>query len=134
MKSVLNTGMQSLGNLKRVMSWENMAVTLYDIHEQIQLLQSGEGSVLGLVLAIAGGIATQALLNCALTKLLGSAAVTVLKVIGVAQDAGSFLEAVKSGDPEKIVVETVRLIVSLFTLKCQCFTGETLVSTTEGDK
>ena len=134
MKSVLNTGMQSLGNLKKVMSWANMAVTLYDIHEQIQLLQSGEGSVLGLVLAIAGGIATQALLNCALTKLLGSAAVTVLKVIGVAQDAGSFLEAVKSGDPEKIVVETVRLIVSLFTLKCQCFTGETLVSTTEGNK
>ena len=134
MKSVMNTGMQSLGNLKKVMSWANMAVTLYDIHEQIQLLQSGEGSVLGLVLAIAGGIATQALLNCALTKLLGSAAVTVLKVIGVAQDAGSFLEAVKSGDPEKIVVETVRLIVSLFTLKCQCFTGETLVSTTEGNK
>ena len=134
MKSVLNTGMQSLGNLRKVMSWANMAVTLYDIHEQIQLLQSGEGSILGLVLAIAGGIVTQAFLNCTLTKLLGNAANTVLKVIGVAQDAGSFLKAVKSGDPEKIVVETVRLIVSIFTLKCQCFTGETLVSTTEGDK
>ena len=134
MKSVLNTGMQSLGNLRKVMSWANMAVTLYDIHEQIQLLQSGEGSILGLVLAIAGGIVTQAFLNCTLTKLLGNAANTVLKVIGVAQDAGSFLKAVKSGDPEKIVVETIRLIVSIFTLKCQCFTGETLVSTTEGDK
>ena len=32
------------------------------------------------------------------------------------------------------MIESLRLIVSLYSLKCQCFTGETLVSTTEGDK
>ncbi|MBD5136419.1 MAG: hypothetical protein HDT39_10740 [Lachnospiraceae bacterium] len=73
-------------------------------------------------------------MNCALTAVLGEAATTVLKIIGIAQDAGSFVEAVKSGEPDQIVFETLRLVLSLFTLKCQCFTGDTLVSTVEGDK
>ena len=76
----------------------------------------------------------QALLNCALTAVLGETAVTVLKVIGIVQDTGSFIEAVKSGDPEKIIVESLRLAVSVFTLSCQCFTGDTLVSTEDGDR
>ncbi|MDE6253487.1 MAG: hypothetical protein K2M78_12805 [Lachnospiraceae bacterium] len=58
----------------------------------------------------------------------------VLKVIGIAQDAGSFIEAVKSGKPDKIIIESLRLAVSLFTLKSQCFTGDTLVSTAEGNR
>lgn len=58
----------------------------------------------------------------------------VLRVISVAQDMGAFVEAVKSGNPEKIIVESLRLAVSLFTLKCQCFTGDTLVSTADGDR
>ncbi|MBQ4522881.1 MAG: hypothetical protein IJA10_08005 [Lachnospiraceae bacterium] len=91
-------------------------------------------TVEGLAKAIAKGMITQALLNCALTKVLGKAANTVVKLIGIAQDTESFIEAVKSGDPERIMVESLRLVVSLYTLKCECFTGETLVSTTEGDK
>lgn len=71
-------------------------------------------------------------MNCALTAVLGEAATTVLKIIGIAQDAGSFVEAVKSGEPDQIIFETLRLVLSLFTLKCQCFTGDTLVSTVEG--
>ena len=69
-----------------------------------------------------------------LTAALGEAAATVIKLLGVAQDAGSFIDAVKSGDPEKIIVESVRLAVSFFTLKCQCFTGDTLVSTEDGSR
>ena len=64
----------------------------------------------------------------------GEAAATVLKVIGIAQDAGAFIEAVKSGKPDKIIIESLRLAVSLFTLKSQCFTGDTLVSTAEGNR
>ena len=134
MKSILNSGMQSLGNLRKVMSRANMVVTMYDIHEQYNKLISGEDTVMGLAKAIAKGMITQALLNCGLTKILGEAATTVIKLIGVAGDADSFIKAVKSGDPEKIMIESLRLVVSLYSLKCQCFTGETMVSTTEGDK
>ena len=77
---------------------------------------------------------TQALLNCALTAVLGEAATTVLKIIGITQNADSFIEAVKSGDPERIIVESLRLAVSVYALKSQCFTGDTLVSTVDGDR
>ena len=77
---------------------------------------------------------TQALLNCALTAVLGEAATTVLKIIGITQNADSFIEAVKSGDPERIIVESLRLAVSVYALKSQCFTGDTLVSTADGDR
>ena len=77
---------------------------------------------------------TQALLNCALTAVLGEAATTVLKIIGIMQNAESFIEAVKSGDPERIIVESIRLAVSVYALKSQCFTGDTLVSTVDGDR
>ena len=133
-QSVLNNVLTPMFNIKKMMSWANMAVTMYDIAQQFNMLMSGEATVMGLAKAIAKGMITQALLNCALTKVLGEAATTVIKLIGVAQDTGSFIEAVKSGDPERIMVESLRLVVSLYSLKCECFTGETLVSTTEGDK
>ncbi len=77
---------------------------------------------------------TEALLNCALTAVLGEAATTVLKIIGITQNADSFIEAVKSGDPERIIVESIRLAVSVYALKSQCFTGDTPVSTADGDR
>ena len=46
----------------------------------------------------------------------------------------TIIDAVKSGDPEKIIVESVRLAISFFALKCQCFTGDTLVSTEDGSR
>ena len=133
-QGVLNNVLAPMFNIKKMMSWANMAVTMYDIAQQFNMLMSGEATVMGLAKAIAKGMITQALLNCALTKVLGKAANTVVKLIGIAQDTESFIEAVKSGDPERIMVESLRLVVSLYTLKCECFTGETLVSTTEGDK
>ena len=66
--------------------------------------------------------------------MLGEAAATVLKIIGITQNADSFIEAVKSGDPERIIVESLRLAVSVYALKSQCFTGDTLVSTADGNR
>ena len=63
------------------------------------MLISGEATVMGLATAIAKGMITQALLNCGLTKILGEAVTTVIKPIGVAGDADSFIKAVKSGAP-----------------------------------
>ena len=119
-------------NMKKIMSWANLAVTIYDVAGQVRLILSGEANILGLALAIGKGMLVQSLLNCAAKAVLGEAAATVLKVIGIAQDTESFIEAVKSGDPEKIIVESIRLSVSVFTLQCQCFTGDTLVSTEDG--
>ena len=55
-------------------------------------------------------------------------------MVGIGQDTFGLIEAIKSKNPEKIAVATVRLAVSLLTLKCQCFTGDTIVSTEDGDR
>ncbi len=98
------------------------------------MILAGEANIFGLTVALAKGMITQTLINCAAKGILGEAAATVLKIVGIAQDTNSFIEAVKSGDPEQIIVESLRLAVSLFTLKCQCFTADTLVSTEDGDR
>ncbi len=121
-------------NVKKIMSWANMAVTAYDVAQQIRMIYAGEASILGLTFALAKGFIVQALITCVATAALGEAAAWVLKAVNISMDSVSFVEAVKSGDPEKIIVESLRLSVSLFTLTCQCFTGETLVSTEKGER
>lgn len=133
-QSTLNSVIVPAFNLHKLMSWANLVVTVYDVAQQARMIFAGEATVLDLAVAIAKGMITQALLNCALTAVLGEAANTVLKVVGIAQNAESFVEAVKSGDPERIIIESLRLAVSLYTLKCQCFTADTLVSTVDGDR
>ncbi|MBQ5561443.1 MAG: hypothetical protein IIT46_16950, partial [Lachnospiraceae bacterium] len=80
------------------------------------------------------GIVVQTLITCTATALFGELAASILKVVGIAQDTIGFVDAVKTGDPEEIIVAALRLTVSVFTLKCQCFTGDTLVSTEDGDR
>ena len=133
-QSTINSVIVPYFNVKKIMSWANLAVTMYDVAQQVRLIFAGEANIFGLALAIAKGMITQALLNCALTTVLGEAATTVLKIIGITQNADSFIEAVKSGDPERIIVESIRLAVSVYALKSQCFTGDTLVSTADGDR
>jgi len=133
-QSTLNSVIVPYFNVKKIMLWANLAVTMYDVAQQVRLIFAGEANIFGLALAIAKGMITQALLNCALTAVLGEAATTVLKIIGITQNADSFIEAVKSGDPERIIVESIRLAVSVYALKSQCFTGDTLVSTVDGDR
>ena len=120
--------------MKKVMTCANLVVTTYDIYQQMKLIFAGEQNILGLAAAIGKGMVTQALLNCTATALLGKSAATVLKVVGIANDMQSFVEAVKSGDPERILIESLRLAVFVYTLKCQCFTEDTLVSTIDGDR
>ena len=133
-QSTINSVIVPYFNVKKIMSWANLAVTMYDVAQQVRLIFAGEANIFGLALAIAKGMITQALLNCALTAVLGEAATTVLKIIGITQNADSFIEAVKSGDPERIIVESIRLAVSVYALKSQCFTGDTLVSMADGDR
>ena len=120
-------------NVKKIMSWANMAVTAYDVAQQIRMIYAGEASIIGLAFAMLRGIVVQQLITCALTAAVGEAAVWIIKAAGIANDTKSLIEAIESGNIEKIVVETLRLSISIFTLSCQCFTGETLVSTAEGE-
>lgn len=116
------------------MSAINLVVTLHDVSEQYNLLMAGEATILGLTMAIVRGISVQILMECFAETAAVKNITEVLKVVGVARDTNEFVDAVKTGDPEEILVAALRLTVSVFTLKCQCFTGDTLVSTEDGDR
>ncbi|WP_289782584.1 RHS repeat-associated core domain-containing protein, partial [Thomasclavelia cocleata] len=66
-QSTINTVIVPYFNVKKIMSWANLAVTMYDVAQQVRLIFAGEANIFGLALAIAKGMITQALLNCALT-------------------------------------------------------------------
>ncbi|MBD5136422.1 MAG: hypothetical protein HDT39_10755 [Lachnospiraceae bacterium] len=59
--------------------------------QQVRVIFVGEADEFGLMVAVAKGMIIQALLNCVAKALLGEAAATVLKVIGIAQGAGTFV-------------------------------------------
>ncbi len=94
----------------------------------------GEGTVLDVALCIVKGLVVQSLISCVATAVFGEAAAFMLKLVGIGQDTYGLIEAIKSKDPKEIVIATVRLAVSVFTLKSQCFAGDTLVSTEEGNR
>ena len=120
-------------NLKKLMSWANLAVTTYDVINTIQMVYAGEANVFDLASSIVKGMVAQTCISCVATAALGETAALLLKLVGIGQDTIGLVKAIKSKDPEQIVIATLRLSISLFTLSCQCFTGDTLVSTEDGD-
>ena len=87
----------------------------------------GEATVLDVAMCIVRGLIVQPLISCVVTAVFGESAAFILKLVNIGQDTFGLIEAIESKDPEKIAVATVRLAVSLLTLKCQCFTGDTIV-------
>ena len=121
-------------DIKRIMSWVNIALTAYDVGVQIRAVLCGEASILDVAMALAKGLVTQALISCFAKALVGEAATYLLKVFGVVSDVDELVDAIKAKDPEKIIVASLRIAVDIFTFSCQCFTEDTLVETTDGSK
>ena len=114
-------------NIKKMMSWANVAVTMYDVAMQIRMVFAGEASIASVLIALARGIAVQMLISCVFVKVFGKYGALLLKMHEIKQNTKSVEEAFDSGDPKRMVVELVRLAVSIYTLGCQCFTGDTIV-------
>ncbi|MEE3325484.1 MAG: hypothetical protein VZR33_09135 [Methanosphaera sp.] len=121
-------------DIKRIMSWVNIALTAYDVGFQVRAVLCGEASILDVALALAKGLVTQALISCFAKVLVGEAATVLLKMFGVVSDVDELVDAIKAKDTEKIIIATLRIAVDIFTFSCQCFTENTLVETTDGSK
>ena len=112
----------------------NLTATAYDVATTMRMVFCGEATVLDVALCIVKGLVVQSLISCVATAVFGEATAFMLKLVGIGQDTYGLIEAIKSKDPKEIAVATVRLAISVFTLKSQCFTGDTLVSTEEGNR
>ena len=87
----------------------------------------GEATVLDVAMCIVRGLIVQSLISCVFVKVFGKYGALLLKMHEIKQNTKSVEEAFDSGDPKRMVVELVRLAVSIYTLGCQCFTGDTIV-------
>ena len=134
MKATINTIITPGFSLQKMLTLANLAVTAYDVATTIRMVFCGEATVLDVALCIVKGLVVQSLISCVATAVFGEAAAFMLKLVGIGQDTYGLIEAIKSKEPEEIVIATVRLAVSVFTLKSQCFAGDTLVSTEEGNR
>ena len=94
----------------------------------------GEATVLDVAMCIVRGLIVQSLISCVVTAFFGESAAFILKLVNIGQDTFGLIEAIESKDPDKIAVATVRLAIGILTLGCNCFTGDTIVSTEDGDR
>ena len=133
-QATINTIITPRFSLQKMLTLANLAVTAYDVATTMRMVFCGEATVLDVALCIVKGLVVQSLISCVATAVFGKAAAFMLKLVGIGQDTYGLIEAIKSKDPKEIVIATVRLAVSVFTLKSQCFAGDTLVSTEEGNR
>ena len=133
-QATINTIITPGFSLQKMLTLANLAVTAYDVATTIRMVFCGEATVLDVALCIVKGLVVQSLISCVATAVFGEAAAFMLKLVGIGQDTYGLIEAIKSKDPKEIVIATARLAVSVFTLKSQCFAGDTLVSTEEGNR
>ena len=133
-QATINTIITPGFSLQKMLTLANLAVTAYDVATTMRMVFCGEATVLDVALCIVKGLVVQSLISCVATAVFGEAAAFMLKLVGIGQDTYGLIEAIKSKDPKEIVIATVRLAVSVFTLKSQCFAGDTLVSTEEGNR
>ena len=133
-QATINTIITPGFSLQKMLTLANLAVTAYDVATTMRMVFCGEATVLDVALCIVKGLVVQSLISCVATAVFGEAAAFMLKLVGIGQDTYGLIEAIKSKDPKEIVIATVRLAISVFTLKSQCFTGDTLVSTEEGNR
>ena len=133
-QATINTIITPGFSLQKMLTLANLAVTAYDVATTMRMVFCGEATVLDVALCIVKGLVVQSLISCVSTAVFGEAAAFMLKLVGIGQDTYGLIEAIKSKDPKEIVIATVRLAVSVFTLKSQCFAGDTLVSTEEGNR
>ena len=133
-QATINTIITPGFSLQKMLTLANLAVTAYDVATTMRMVFCGEATVLDVALCIVKGLVVQSLISCVATAVFGEAAAFMLKLVGIGQDTYGLIEAIKSKDPKEIVIATVRLAISVFTLKRQCFTGDTLVSTEEGNR
>ena len=121
-------------NLKSKLNAINNILTLYDTARQIaMIINDPELSGWQMVEGIACGVITGLFMNrmCQM-KAIGPIISKVLTGYGLATQWQSIMDAAKNKDWDLVGTRSIQLILSLMSLHQNCFTGETLVATENG--
>jgi len=118
--------------LRKVMSWANLACTTYDICVALREMFLNDADSFAIFHSILRGMIIDQLVDC----LLSGPVKIVAKAIMICKELGDQVDTIKydleQGDYISAGIHAVHLIVMIFSIMAQCFTGETLVATDEG--
>jgi len=118
--------------LRKVMSWANLACTTYDICVALREMFLNDADSFAIFHSILRGMIIDQLVDC----LLSGPVKIVAKAIMICKELGDQVDTIKydleQGDYISAGIHAVHLIVMIFSIMAQCFTGETEVMTDEG--
>ena len=118
--------------LRKVMAWANVACTTYDVCVTLREVFLNDADSLAIFQCILKGMVIDQLVNC----LLGGHVKIIAKAIIACKELGDQVDTIKydleQGDYVSAGVHAVHLLVMIFSIMAQCFTGETEVMTDEG--
>lgn len=134
----INAILQNVNTAKfiLILNKANAVATIYDtVMQVLEVLNDPEASALDIAAAIGRGMVTGYFINkmCGI-KLLGSVIKVITIAVGIASQVDSIFEAVDEGRWDLVIARSVQLFAQVVSLGQSCFTGDTLVSTREGQK
>ena len=134
----INAILQNVNTAKfiLILNKANAVATIYDtVMQVLEVLNDPEASALDIAAAIGRGMVTGYFINkmCGI-KLLGPVIKVITIAVGIASQVDSIFEAVDEGRWDLVIARSVQLFAQVVSLGQSCFTGDTLVSTREGQK
>ena len=118
--------------LRKVMSWANVACTTYDICVALREMFLNDADSFAIFHSILRGMIIDQLVDC----LLSGPVKIVAKAIMICKELGDQVDTIKydleQGDYISAGIHAIQLLVIIFSIMAQCFTGETEVMTDEG--
>lgn len=133
----MQENLQTIHNIQwlyKVMKWANAVITTYEVVTSVRNTILDGGSVIDVMFALTKGVVIGSLMECLSVGKLGLILKPMLAAIGAADQLDQLMSAIDSGDPEEIAYQIVKTAIFLYAATSQCFTGETLVATEDGEK
>ncbi len=127
-------GVQISVCLHKLMAMANVACTVYDTAMEIKQAILGGGSIGDILFAMLKGAAVGYVIENICKSPLGLVLRPVFVVFGIGNQFDLIMKAFESGDPVEITVRLVQMLVMVYAISQQCFTGETLVAAEDGLK
>ena len=127
-------GVQISVCLHKLMAMANVACTVYDTAMEIKHAILGGGSIGDILFAMLKGAAVGYVIENICKSPLGLVLRPVFVVFGIGNQFDLIMKAFESGDPVEITVRLVQMLVMVYGISQQCFTGETLVAAEDGLK
>ena len=110
----------------------NVACTAYDVLSTTLYAMMSDAKLIDICCAFFKGLTTGLLINCLLASTSSFTLKAIVAIKGIKDQHELILEAIEEGNPWLVALRIMQMMTLFYGLAAQCFTGDTLVETSEG--